>query len=176
MSFMFNPTDYADPHAVNILPPNGIETRLSVSGNPATARELLRCPARTIGLDGYTTAPFETLRRELEKEAQSLELTLEWVDMAELLRDAGEITAELLEHNLPNDRQKDPVLLYGHLYEGEYEDLMLPASLAKLQARLTASVSDRKRLIVYGYGALCQSLCALYDLRVWIDVIPLRED
>lgn len=32
----------------------------------------------------------------------------------------------------------------------------------------------KKKLIIYGYGALCESLIDLYDMRIWVDVIPLR--
>ena len=69
MSFMFNPTDYADPHAVNVLDPQGIDIGLAAFGSREAAGRLLDSGARTIGIDGYTTASFDVLRRELEAAA-----------------------------------------------------------------------------------------------------------
>ncbi len=173
MSFMFNPTDYADPHAVNVLDPQGIDIGLAAFGSREAAGRLLDSGARTIGIDGYTTASFDVLRRELEAAAAGRGLSVRFVDTRSLMRPADELTAGFLADNLPSDREKDPVLLYGKLYEGEYEDLFEKAALAELSETLDAFPrSGEGVLVVCGHGALCATLLERYQHRCWMDVIP----
>ena len=67
MSFMFNPYPYDDPHASNIIDPEGLELDKITEGSEAAAlsaaEEILhkvgetgRCVA---AVDGYTAAPID---------------------------------------------------------------------------------------------------------------------
>ncbi len=172
---MFNPFDYTDPKAVNPIDSNGIDLSLSVTGNAAVAESLLASGAWTIGIDGYTTAPFEILCEALKNAAARRGVPLSFLPVKSLLRPPEELTREFLAHNLPDDRVKDPVLLYGRLFDGEYEDLFDSARLAAAAEEVKSyNTGDRGVLVLYGYGALCSSLIGLVQHRCWIDVIPIR--
>lgn len=174
MSFMFNPTNYADPIAVNHISGEGLDTAKARFGMEA-AQQILMDQSVIIGIDGYTAAPFDELCIALEAAARRLGIRLKILRTDCLWRDAREITEELNARCLPNDKKKDPTLLYGRLFDGAYEDLMR-------RDRLDAMVSDLKeqagrilgKLIVCGAGALCAALCGAYDKRVWMDISPLR--
>lgn len=175
MSFMFNPTDYADPAAVNRIDPAGLDLSGTVHGSLKLAQALISSGAKVIGIDGYATAPFGTMINFIHQAAALLEVGVSELCTGELWRDEDDINAELLKNNLPDDREKDPVLLYGKLFAGSYEDLMDAGKLALLKEKIASHRQSGKGvLIVYGAGALCAALENLYDKRVWMDVIPLR--
>lgn len=175
MSFMFNPTDYADPNAVNRIDSAGIHTELAAFGNRETAEKLLASGAKTIALDGYTTAPFDAICTEMKAAAEEKGITINFISTADIFRSAEDLTAEFLKNNLPNDRVKDPVLLYGKLYEGEYEDMFDSAKLSALAEQIKEfNESGKGVLVVAGYGSMCQTLIGLYQHRCWVDIIPLR--
>lgn len=174
MSFMFNPTDYADPAAVNIIDSKGLNLEGVVHGGLNLAQTLITSGAKVIGIDGYATAPF-TILMNLIHQAAAKEIDVFEFCTNELWREEEDINAELLANNLPDDREKDPVLLYGKLFEGSYEDLMAADKLASLKQKILAHKEHGQGIfIVYGAGALCAALDDLYDERVWMDVIPLR--
>ncbi|MBQ8232922.1 MAG: class I mannose-6-phosphate isomerase [Lachnospiraceae bacterium] len=173
MSFMFNPTDYADPKAVNYIDDSDIQLELARFGNAETAAAILASGAKTIGIDGYTTASFTVLCDQLKAAAAEMGITVAFFDIRRIFRSPESITEEILENNLPSDREKDPVLLYGKLFEGEYEDLMVRQMLDELKDKIQNHNSEEV-LIVYGHGALCSTLIDIYQYRTWIDIIPLR--
>jgi len=71
--------------------------------------------------------------------------------------------------------EKDPVLLYGKLFSGSYEDLW---DLKKLATAKAALASFREAgsgvLILWGYGALCDTLRPLCDQKIYLDTTPMR--
>lgn len=80
MSFMFNPYPYDDPHASNIIDPEGLELDKITEGSEAAAlsaaEEILhkvgetgRCVA---AVDGYTAAPIDVFVNLLEQQLLSL--------------------------------------------------------------------------------------------------------
>lgn len=166
MSFMFNPHPYDDPHAVNPIPmPDAVREGL-VRGLPAVAAAIvaaIQAGKRHVGLDMYPGAQADALIHILQQKMPGLAC----IDTRGLARPAQALERQLLP-NLPTDREADPVLLYGVRFEGTYEDLMDPAKLAAVQARLASDAP----LVVYGPGALCETLRAGYDLRVWLDITP----
>lgn len=175
MSFMFNPTDYSDPAAINVLNPAGLDLESACFGTLSCASKILASEANIIGIDGYATAPYCVMENMLQQAAQQAGIPLTILSTDLLWRDEEELTRELIANNLPEDQEKDPVLLYGKLFQGEYEDLMRPEAIAHVQQALkNFRQHSEGKLVLLGSGALCESFVCLCELRVWMDVIPLR--
>ena len=92
---------------------------------------------------------------------------MEFVDARDVLLSSEEIT-EKLKPYLPTGRDRDPVLLYGRRYTKGYKGLQDSEKVAALKEK----IRHAKGLIVYGKGALSESLQGEYDVRIWIDVTP----
>ena len=164
MSFMFHPYPYSDPDAVNPVSP--LDGDAVVFGALPVARRIaqaVRQGKTRIGIDGYAGVEFEVIYQLLA--AQLAPLNARLVSTRELLRPVQSIR-DMLADSLPEDREMDPVLLYGVRIERRYEDFFT-------EADMTALFSDSSRpLVVVGQGALCDALRAQYDLRIWVDITP----
>lgn len=176
MSFMFNPYPYHDPDARNPLDASGIPVEQAVFGNPQIAAPLCAAPGGTvIGLDGYTTAPFEVIENLIAQQCNLQGIPLLILHTESLLRPAGELDSMLRERCLPQDRVQDPVLLYGSLFDGEYETLFDPKRLAQLQEDIRRFKGQGEGLcLLAGPGSLCASLRPLCDRTVYADITPLQ--
>jgi mannose-6-phosphate isomerase len=86
----------------------------------------------------------------------------------------GDRMTELLSENLEEDREKDPVLLFGKLYKGTIEDLLDPEKLIPFEESLREFKDHRSGAIylVYGYGCTIKKLRQYYDLTCYFDVTP----
>lgn len=167
MSFMFHPYPYADPKAVNpVTPVSGVAESV-VTGVLSVAKaiaKLARSGKEKIGIDGYPGMQFGVLKQAL---AQQLAKDFEIIDARTLLL-PGEVIREKIAGCLPEDRDIDPVLLYGKRFDGEYADLQDAAKVAALKERLQRPGVT----VVMGEGALCRALRDDYSLRIWADITP----
>lgn len=178
MSFMFKPYPFDDPNAINRIDSNGIDLSLIAQGSAAAAANVAsQIPAGkayVLAVDGYATTPLSVFKTLLEQQLKLKGLAVTTLDMDSLYKDEDTLAAQLAE-NLPQDREKDPVLLYGRLLDGKYEDLMDGAKLAQyVQDINTFKQNGKGVLIVWGQGALCDTLCGLYDRRIYLDTTPMR--
>lgn len=167
MSFMFHPYPYRDPNAVNTINiPESVRKGL-VSGVIPVAKQIagLLDTYHTIGIDAYPGTEYEMLINVLRQLLAGKSVS--FVDAAEVLLPPHEIT-ELVRPYLPEDREEDPVLLYGRRYTDGYQGLQDAAKVSEL----AQEIQSGKKLIVYGKGALAESLQELYDVRIWMDVTP----
>lgn len=175
MSFMFNPFEYIDDNTVNHIDSSGLEMSKAVFGNKSVAESIICCDEKVIGIDGYATAQYDILMTLVEQISSLRNIPVTLVPTNTLWKDEKTINNDLTANYLPNDRVKDPVLLYGKLYTGKYEDLIDTEKLEKLIKLIHEfRKNGNGKLIVYGPGSLCETLAGLYDRRVWIDVTPLR--
>ena len=164
MSFMFNPFPYNDPNAVNNLTNDGsVRTEKIAHGTAQLAAifaDLCR-ENRIIAIDGYTTAPFDALLGLLPPNCEIL-------SVAGIYRSAAELKALFADY-LPEDREKDPVLLYGRLFKAGYRGMFDEAKLSALQKKLTA---PHGTIVLYGNGALSEEFYDLADVHIFADVTP----
>ena len=131
MSFMFNPYPYDDPNAFNVLDPSGLPLSELVEGSGASAAAeaakaagaLKRAEGWVIAVDGYSTAPLDTFRNLLEQQLALLGIPVTVMAVEELWQEEETLSERLAAENLQEDLEKDPVLLYGKLFSGSYEDL-----------------------------------------------------
>ncbi len=166
MSFMFNPFPYSDPVAKNVITAPNLDLSVVSTGNDAVGAALSdivkKNDGKIIAVDGYTTAPFDSLCGLFPK--------VEFVKVSDIYKSADELRA-LFADNLPEDRVKDPVLLYGKLFKEGYRGLFDAEKLAKLEKKLA---ENAKTLVLYGYGALCPELRKYAAVKIWMDITPLQ--
>ncbi|MBQ7523858.1 MAG: class I mannose-6-phosphate isomerase [Oscillospiraceae bacterium] len=167
MSFMFNPFPYDDPNAVNHIANNGkVELGRTAAGNAQVAAVLAKevKPGTVIGIDGYAAAPFDAVIGLLGK-------NVELISVASIYKTANELR-ELFADYLPEDRVKDPVLLYGKLFKDGYKGIFDEKKLAALQETLKNKAG--KCIVVYGNGAISEPLFDLIDVKIYTDVTPKK--
>ena len=164
MSFMFHPYPYVDHDAVNEVSVPGVSP---VRGVIAVAKRIaaLLAEGKNVGIDAYPGADTAALLNVLHQVGAGVRYDV--VDAEALTKDPQTLT-EMLRPYLPEDRDIDPVLLYGRRYRDGYAGLHDAAKVAALRERLAAEHG----LLVIGRGALCPELRDCVDVRVWMDVTP----
>lgn len=164
MSFMFHPYPYVDHQAVNTITGRGI---VPLKGAIPVAKKIasLLKEGKNVAIDAYPGADVDALVNVIRQQLGGAAVC--YVNADCLLKDPDEIT-ELLKPYLPEDREIDPVLLYGRRYEGGYEGLQKESAIQKLKERL----KKEKALLVYGRGSMTPALRDEYDIRVWMDITP----
>lgn len=167
MSFMFHPYPYVDHEAVNrINVPQSVEKNLT-KGILNTAKKIAAMfeDNTSIGIDAYPGTEYEALINVLRQQLAGKDVV--FIDAASVLLPAEEIT-EMLKEYLPEDRDVDPVLLYGRRYREGYKGLQDAKKVDELKNKIVSA----KKIIVYGKGALSGVLQDSYDIRIWMDVTP----
>ena len=164
MSFMFHPYPYVDHDAVNVIEGRQIAPVRGVISVAKKIMALLR-EGKNVGVDAYQGADLRMLINVLRQVSGDTAYT--YVDAASLLKDAEEIRKMLLPY-LPEDRDEDPVLLYGKRYNAGYAGLQEAEKVEALKRQLGTGHG----LLVAGQGALAEKLQDCYDVRIWVDITP----
>lgn len=182
MSFMFNPYPYDDPNAINHVSLSH-DMREAVTGDTAsTARRVLRDAQKImaekgrsiLGIDGYVSAPMDRFRGMVELLGVAEGVTVRCVSTAGLYLPEKTLHDKLLPY-LPEDRETDPPLLYGRLYNDGLEGLMDWGKIAETAASIEEFArSGEGLLILWGNGALIDALLPLCDLKLFIDMTQKR--
>ena len=165
---MFHPYPYADPAAVNTINvPESVRKNLTkgILNVSKKLASLFDEGVKTIGIDAYPGAEYETLVNVLRQQLASK--GVEFIDAASVML-PSEVITEKIKPYLPEDRDRDPVLLYGRRYREGYKGLQDSDKVSMLAEKIKSS----DKLIVFGKGALSEALQDEYDVRVWIDVTP----
>ena len=167
MSFMFNPFPYDDPNAINRNDAKGINTASVSVGNDSVRKAFVAIVKKggVIVLDGYTTAPFDAVL--------ALAGDVRKIAVSSVLKSPAELR-ELFRDNLPEDRKKDTVLLYGKLFKAGYAGMFDPVKLAELKKTLDEVKKSGETLILWGFGALSEELYPYADTRIFCDITPKR--
>ena len=182
MSFMFNPYPYDDPNAVNRIDAENLKTGEAAVGSlnaaVAAAEALIHIldtkRGCVVAIDGYSAVPIEIFVNLLEQQLHFYNVKVISAAMENLWIDEEE-AEKLLADNLPEDREKDPVLLYGKIFEGSYEAFFEKAKLSQLAEQMKVFKEHGSGvLIVWGYGALCDSLRPYYDRKIYMDATPMK--
>ncbi|HHY82956.1 MAG TPA: phosphoheptose isomerase [Clostridiales bacterium] len=182
MSFMFNPFPYDDPTAVNHIEFSQDLCKTITDSSYATAvtiaekakKILSDSPNCIIGIDGYISAPFEQFAGLLSISFAQQGIKVRTISTTTLYLDSDILDKKLLPY-LPEDRVTDPVLLFGSRYEEGYEGLMDQRKIEELVNTMQRFINTAGGvLIVYGNGALIDSLRSFYNMKLYIDVTPKR--
>lgn len=167
MSFMFHPYPFADPNAVNSVNiPESVKNTMT-KGILNVAKKIASFfeDVNTIGIDAYPGTEYEMLVNVLKQQLTSK--GVEFVDAASVMLPAEEITS-IVKPYLPEDREVDPVLLYGRRYKAGYKGIQDEKKVSELKK----IIKSGKKMLVYGKGALCEELQDEFDIRIWLDVTP----
>lgn len=167
MSFMFHPYPYADPNAINkVNVPESVKIGL-IKGIQNVAKKIagLLNDVDTVGIDAYPGTEYEMLVNVLKQ--QLADKGVKFIDAASVMLPSEVITAKIKPY-LPEDREADPVLLYGRRYRDGYKGLQDAEKVKQLRAH----IKNGQKVIVCGKGALSEELQDEYDLRIWMDVTP----
>lgn len=178
MSFMFNPFPYDDPSAVNRIEVDRSitdsitrDTQTSAAKIVQKIREQLKKKKSVVlGLDGYISAPLEQLAAAVSMICDDRSIPVTLMETADLYLDEDQLD-ENLKPYLPEDRDVDPVLLFGSLYHEGYEGLLNPAAVTAFKEKIqTFSDAGEGLLIVYGQAALIDAFRPLFDLKLYVDM------
>ena len=168
MSFMFNPYPYYDPYAVNTIPVPEHIRKVSAAGIENVVDQivrLLQAGAGKIGLDMQAGVYAEAFIEQLK-----MKTAVDFVCAEDLLLPSEQLD-EMLTEYLPQDKELDPVLLYGRRFKGGYAGIHDPQKVQTLADKLDRSAIP---MIVWGRGALCEALRDHFDVRIWLDITPLN--
>lgn len=190
MSFMFKPYDYDDLTAINRPQLTAQTVESIVAGTDAVNRFIAGLPKRyfaehrdasamVLALDGYVDAHWKATLDFLAGRPKDGNITVRLVNLEDYYRPSPELEM-LLAECLPIDEQKDPIALFGRLYEGAIQDLFDTARLAQLCADLCKARSGhggadgtREVIVLHGCGAAAPALRALIDAIVYFDIAPM---
>ena len=174
MSFMFNPHPYDDPKPVNkpVLDP-GIEKGIVFSYKSAMEKiaSLLSASSGVFAIDGCPSAEFDRLETSVRELAAAKGNTVEFIHISGIYKTSSELDSQF-EENLPEDRVKDPVLLYGKLYKGKYETIFDQDKLEALKKHLKEIHSSGTVAVLIGQGSAAEILWSYIDTVIFLDVTP----
>jgi len=147
MSFMFNPYPYEDFTAINRPRLSERTVRSVVSGGGEVCSFLSRHVAEQVEggtggrsvlcLDGFIGARFEGVAEIIRRNLGVQGIETELIRIDDCYKTSEELEA-MLEPNLPADREKDPILLYGSIFHGSLEDYLDQGKVEALERRLKA--------------------------------------
>lgn len=184
MSFMFNPHLYDDMSAINHLALSQETAKSIVCGNKQIADYLSTIVDKymsdeknccIIAMDGYISAQLEQIINLLSQEFASKKIEFAAYDISAVYKPA-EVLEDQLKEYLPEDRVTDPVLLFGKLFGGRYEDVF---DTERYEDLINHILNEKKRMgkgkkviIVYGCGAGEARARICYDYIAYFDVTP----
>lgn len=184
MSFMYNPYPFDDQTVVNKPVLEDHVIRSIVSGTNQTAdylsagiEEKLQKQNKNliVAFEGYITAQWTQVINLLSQNFALKSVDLETIDFSSVYK-TNEILDRELSECVPIDKEKDPVSLFGKVYNGGYEGLLNENRLEELNIQLKEQKEEnpgqRKVIIVYGNGCCIRRLRPLYDLICYFDVTP----
>lgn len=174
MSFMFNPHPYDDPKPVNrpILD-REIENRTVFSYKSVMEKITALVSVKNggvVAIDGCPSAEFDRIETSVCELLAVKGYNAEFVHISSIYKTSKELE-ELFSENLPEDRVKDPVLLYGKLYKGKYETIFDSNKLENLKECLCNN-SSSKVYVLIGQGAAAEVLWPYIDTVIFLDVTP----
>lgn len=176
MSFMFNPSPYNEPSAINRpqLCDEAIGA-LSVGALKVALKlrdEILSENGMIMAFDGYPSADFGAVINLLSGNLNLSGREHDIINVADYYLSAEELEAKFAP-NLPTDRAKDPILLFGRRMEGGYAEIFDKAKYEELLLRLSNAKAQGKTVLLYGFGSTySEALRELIDRIVYLDIIP----
>jgi len=179
---MYNPFEYDDPRAVNKIVMNSDITDFIKEGlsevtealASAVIEKLKEKKQCIVALDGYISAPFSVLSCQLGRALAQINLPVSYASSNTLYCTEAELTKKLAK-NLPADRATDPPLLYGKLFDGNYEDLFDAKIVKDFKNQLSIFKKEGTgALIISGNGSLSDLIRPCVDIAVFLDVTQKR--
>lgn len=169
MSFMFKPLAYDDIDAVNTIDMTMEESNEIAMDSKSVAQSIIEqlspLAKKVILIDGYVGANFEGIIKSLKAVSTN---KMSFVNIENCYKNEDEIN-KLIKDSLPENYEEDPVLLFGDLFEGSFEDFFDNLLLKKL---ITSLKESNETTVIFGHGSAINALREIADFTVYIDVIP----
>ncbi|TAL60883.1 MAG: phosphoheptose isomerase [Bacteroidetes bacterium] len=183
---MFNPYDYDDSNVINRPKLSDETIRSVISGTKESAVYLSNLLINKtneksgnniiLALDGYVSAQWEQTVNLISQNLKLESKKVTAINFAEIFKTSEQLDVEF-SGCLEVDREKDPVLLFGKLFEGTYEDLLDNHKIDNLKKKLEQVKSRNNKgevIIVYGCGCAIKIFRPLYDYILYFDVTPKK--
>ena len=176
MSFMYNPFPFDDWKPVNRPKIDENAAKTLVRGGVKVAAFLAGKAkgGSVIGIDGYTAADFDQTVNLLAQQLHVKGFKTRLVNFRSAYKSKEELW-DLVDSKLSWDRSEDPTLLFGWVYKGGYEGLLVPEKLKAMKWEVEQAHNagdDNTVTVIYGHGCLIKELRSLYDIKVYLDVTP----
>ncbi len=175
MSFMFNPHPYDDMNPINrpIINPATVEG--FTFGFKQTVSRLASifhdAKKSVVAIDGCPAADFIKLVEALSQKAASEGIRMTVFPVSSIYKSSDELEKQFA-HNLPEDTKIDPVLLYGKLYDGNYNSIFDSVKLSQLQKQIGKERKNSDIVLLYGQGAASEDFWDIADHKVFLDLTP----
>lgn len=181
MSFMFNPHPFNDLAPIN-KPKISDDTIKSITnGAVQSAKQLTNLFEKKLqsdgiciaAFDGYAGAEYMQMVNLISQNSGLSSIDFELIDISRVYKSSDELDKQF-EELLPMDKKQDPILLFGKLFKGEFEDVFNIEELTVLSNYLQAEKNSKsnKVIIVYGFGSAAKSLQPFYDYITYLDITP----
>lgn len=173
MSFMFKPLAYDDPNAFNVIDLSQKTKENAYVGTDVVCNKIVESVIENntykLAIDGYVSSTYTNgfFIDALEVAAKNHGVTCNVLSMDELYKSEEEIN-DLIKESLPLNYEQDPVLLFGRLYRGNYEDFVDKNKLNKID-ELMAKDGIK---IIHGLGSSCDLIRNYIDKLIFVDVTP----
>ena len=181
---MFNPYDYDDPNVVNRPKLSDEIINSVISGTKQSAAHISRLLVNkinenpvdkvVIALDGYISANWDQTINLISQNLKLKSIKVTSINFTDIYKTPEQLDEEL-SGCLETDLEKDPVLLFGKVFNGVYEDLLNNQKLDALKKILEDGRSTGAKgelIIIYGCGCSIKPLRSYYDYLLYFDVIP----
>lgn len=169
---MFNPHPYNEPNAINRPALSKGTVDSLVVGIPkiedALESEITssRC---VIAFDGYPSADFLPLVNQISGLLRQKNKSFDVINVADYYKSAEELEKNF-EPLFPEDKEKDPVLLFGRRIEGGFENVFDADKYSELLSKLRNS---DKIVLMFGFGCTySEELRGATDKIVYMDLAP----
>lgn len=160
MAFSYKPISFDDLNAVNKVNP---VPDITASYDEIAHELAKKLPEGLVLLDGFPTADFFTLIEHLGRVKPGL-MT---IDVSDLYLSSAEIQ-EQLKPCLPQDRQIDPELIFGRLFDQDFQSLF---DQEKVSAFIGGLI-EGQTVLLYGIGSACELFRPYSKTILYIDVTP----
>lgn len=175
MSFMFNPYPYDDLRPINAPKLSKDAVSGIIDGTVNSFKHICQSIGCTfakkgkciVAVEGYVGTDFKQLQNLI---AQNSNFDYQLIDIAAYYKSSQQLN-EMFDKNLPKDKEKDPVLLYGRLFKGGYENIFDEDKIKGLYNVLNAEKASQI-IIVCGLGSACKALYNYYDIIIYSDLTP----
>lgn len=160
MGFAYKPVRFDDPSAVNTVNPVP-EIRASANEIAQALADLL--PQGLILLDGFPTANFARVLEHLSPTSHNLIM----VDVSRFYRSREELE-QLLQPYLSQDRELDPELIFGKLFDQDFQPFFDQEAVSSF----LHSLVEEQTVVLYGFGSACALFRPFAKSILYIDVTP----
>ncbi len=177
MSFMFKPLAYDDPYAINRPMLSDDILKNITYGTTAVATKLAKVFAQkaktkglVVALDGYASADFSTLCSAIAQELSQMGLEVCAPSTSDVIKPTKELDEKFADC-LPLNYEEDPVLLFGKIFHGSFQDFM---DKEKQQAlcEQAKGIGKGQVMLLCGHGSSSSCFADVVDICVYLDVTP----